>query len=155
MGHTLDHPGSDEHSWWKTVTMEYNNEKRVSEKYIVFTICLCMNMIQFATNYLQIRKWKPTGSQVNLQKEKQYGEYWITYFIYNSHFKLSIAYILCFLDLSKRRIEIDIWFLALSGSRTLSGKDIVYLKRAKNAMNGLKYASKTTQSIKHTACQIP
>jgi len=52
MGHTLDHPGLDEHSWWKTVTMEYNNEKRVSEKYIAFTFCLCMNMIQFATNYL-------------------------------------------------------------------------------------------------------
>jgi len=57
--------------------------------------------------------------------------------------------------MSKRRIEIDIGFLALSGSRTLPGKDIVYLKRAKNAMNGLKYASRTTQSIKHTAYQIP
>jgi len=56
---------------------------------------------------------------------------------------------------SKRGIEIDIGFLALSGSGTLPGKDIVYLKRAKNAVNGLKYASKTTQSIKHTAYQIP
>ena len=52
--------------------------------------------------------------------------------------------------MSKRGIEIDIGFLALSGSRTLSGKDIVYLKRAKNAVNGGKCASKTTQSIKHS-----